>query len=156
MLFRSVLFKKLLEFTEDDDARLVFRSSWALVKTCEQSPELFIPYLHVIVEKLFTTGNASAERSFLKILQLSGTSSLDEDLQGRLVDHCFSLLRSRTSAIAVKVYSIDVLYEISRRYSGLTNELAGIPGMLPDDVPASVKAKCRELIRKLSRPVTEK
>jgi 8-oxo-dGTP diphosphatase len=147
------LFKKLLEFTEGDDTRLVFRSSWALVKVCEESPELFLPYLEVITDKLFNTNNGSAERSFLKILQLTGTSSLNEDLQGRLADHCFTLLRSRSSAIAVKVYSIDVLYEISQRYSGLTNELAGIVSMLPDDVPAGVKAKCREIIRKLSNPV---
>ncbi len=148
-----LFFRKLLDFTDGDDARLVFRSSWALVKTCEQSPELFTPFLGLIVEKLFTTTNGSAERSFLKILQLKGTSSLDEDLQGRLVDHCFSLIRSRSSAIAVKVYSMDVLYEISQRYAGLTNELAGIPAMLPDDAPAGVKAKCREIIRKLNKPV---
>ena len=147
------LFRKLLEFTEGDETRLVFRSSWALVKVCEESPELFLPYLEVIVDKLFRTHNGSAERSFLKILQLTGTSSLNEDLQGRLADHCFTLLRSRSSAIAVKVYSIDVLYEISQRYAGLTNELAGIVSMLPDDVPAGVKAKCRELIRKLNKPV---
>ncbi|MFO7575761.1 MAG: (deoxy)nucleoside triphosphate pyrophosphohydrolase [Bacteroidales bacterium] len=149
----QLLFRKLLEFTEGDDTRLVFRSSWALIKVCEESPELFLPYLEVIADKLFRTKNGSAERSFLKILQLTGTSSLSEDLQGRLADHCFTLLRSRSSAIAVKVYSIDVLYEISQRYPGLTNELAGILNMLPDDVPAGVKAKCRELLRKLSKPL---
>jgi 8-oxo-dGTP diphosphatase len=151
----QLLFRKLLEFTEGDDTRLVFRSSWALVKVCQENPELFIPYLEEIAGKLFRTKNGSAERSFLKILQLAGTSSLNEEIQGRLADHCFTLLQSRSSAIAVKVYSIDVLYEISQRYAGLTNELAGIVSMLPDDVPAGVKAKCRELLRKLTRQVKE-
>jgi len=150
-----LLLRKLLEFTEGDDSRLVFRSSWVLVKACERNPDIFLPYLKVIVNNLFTTKNGSAERSFLKIVQLTGTSSLSEEMLGQLVDHCFCLLRSPSSAIAVKVYSIDVLYEISKRYAGLTNELAGIAGMLPDDVPAGVKAKCRELIRKLNKPVKE-
>ncbi len=152
----SLLFRKLLDFTEEDDTRLVFRASWALTKTCELDPALMKPVLPVIVDKLLRTSNESAERSFLKILSLTGTSELDEKTQGRLVDHCFSLLRSRTSAIAVKVYSMDVLYEISKRFPGLVHELAAVMGMLPDDAPDGVKAKCRSVIRKLgSEPKQE-
>jgi 8-oxo-dGTP diphosphatase len=144
-----VLFMKLLEFSGDNDSRLAFRSSWALTKVCEKRPELFSDLLPAVVEKLINTKNGSVERSFLKIFQLVGTTSLDEDDVGRLTDHCFSLLRSRTSAIAVKSYSMDVLYEISRRYPGLTHELAGIMGLFPDDVPAGIKAKSRAMLKKL-------
>lgn len=148
----TTLFRKLLDFTSDRDPRIVFRSSWALTKVCDQSPDLFIPLLPVLVDKLVTVNNGSAERSFLKILTLTGTSSLDEDKVGLLVDYCFSMLRSPLSAIAIKAYSMDVLHEISTRYPGLTHELAAILSMLPEDVPAGIKSKSRALIKKLAAP----
>jgi 8-oxo-dGTP diphosphatase len=148
----KTLFRKLLDFTSDHDPRIVFRSSWALTKVCEQAPDLFLPLLPVVVDKLFTVNNGSAERSFLKILTLTGTSSLDEDKAGLLVDYCFSMLRSPVSAIAIKAYSMDVLHEISTRYPELTHELAAILSMLPEDVSAGIKAKSRALIKKLASP----
>lgn len=146
----TTLFRKLLEFSEGADTRLVFRSSWVLTKVCEGNPSLFLPHLPVIVEMLLRTNNGSAERSFLKILQLSGTDSLDEKTIGKLVDHCFSLLRSRESAIAVKVYSMDVLVSIVQRFPDLTNELVAVLGLMPDDVPAGIISKRRSVLRKLS------
>jgi len=146
----SLLLRKLLDFSEGGDTRVVFRSSWALTKVCESSPDLLIPYLPEIVEKLIITGNESAERSFLKILQLTGTGSLDDKITGRLVDHCFNLLRSRESAIAVKVYSMDVLVDVVQRFPEVTSELVAVLGMMPGDVPAGIISKRRAVLRKLS------
>jgi 8-oxo-dGTP diphosphatase len=144
-----VLFRKLLDFTGDSDPRIVFRSSWALTKVCDKEPGLFAPYLPLIAEMLMVSQNGSAVRSFLKILTLTGTSSLDDSVRGRVADHCFSLLRSHESAIAVKAYSMDVLYEISVEYPDLTHELAAVLSMMPDDGAAGIKSKCRALLRKL-------
>jgi 8-oxo-dGTP diphosphatase len=143
------LFRKLLDFTEDGDPRIVFRSSWALTKVCDKEPGLFLPYLPVICEKLLTCNNDSATRSFLKILTLTGTSGLGEADRGVLADHCFSLLQSRDSAIAVKAYSMDVLHEISIDYPDLTHELAALLSMMPEDAPAGIKSKSRSLLKKL-------
>jgi len=144
-----VLFRKLLDFTGDNDPRIVFRSSWALTKVCDKDPGLFAPYLHIIADKLLVCSNESATRSFLKILTLTGTTALGDAGRGRIADHCFTLLRSRESAIAVKAYSMDVLHEISGDYPDLTHELAAVLSMLPDDVPAGIKSKSRTLLKRL-------
>jgi 8-oxo-dGTP diphosphatase len=144
-----LLFRKLLDFTDDIDQRIVFRSSWALTKVCDKNPELFGPYLSIIADKLLVGTNESAVRSFLKILTLTGTSSLGDTGRGRIADHCFTLLRSRESAVAVKVYAMDVLNEISGDYPDLTHELASVLSMLPDDVPAGIKSKSRALLKRL-------
>lgn len=149
-VLNPLLLQKFLEFTDDGDTRLVFRASWALSKACMLNPDVFMPIMPLVVEKLLNTKNGSAMRSFLKIISITGTASLTESLQGRLVEYCFSMLRSPFSAIAVKVYSLDVLYDISLRFPGLTHELAAIAGMLPGDAPAGVKAKYREVMRKIS------
>lgn len=144
-----LLFKKLLDFTDDTDPRIVFRSSWALTKVCDKNPTLFGPYLNIIADKLLVSTNESAVRSFLKILTLTGTSSLGDTGRGRIADHCFTLLRLRESAVAVKVYAMDVLQEISADFPDLTHELASVLSMLPDDVPAGIKSKSRSLLKRL-------
>jgi 8-oxo-dGTP diphosphatase len=145
-----VLFRKLIDFTEDRDPRIVFRSSWALTKVCDTNPSLFIDYLHVIVSKLLVCDNESAKRSFLKILTLTGTSSLGETDRGQLTELCFSLLKTKESAIAVKAYSMDVLYEISHDYPDIIHELAAALSMIPDDGSAGIKSKSRSLLKKLT------
>ncbi len=145
-----VLFRKLIDFTEDKDPRIVFRSSWALTKVCDTNPSLFIDYMHVIVSKLLVCNNESAKRSFLKILTLTGTASLSETERGQLTDLCFSLLRTKESAIAVKAYSMDVLYEISLDYPDIIHELAAALSMVPDDGSAGIKSKSRSLLKKLT------
>jgi len=145
-----VLFRKLIDFTEDKDSRIVFRSSWALTKVCETDPSLFNNYLHVIVRKLLLSNNESAKRSFLKILTLTGTKSLSETDRGQLTDLCFSFLRTKDSAIAVKAYSMDVLYEISHDYPDMIHELAAALSLIPDDGSAGIKSKSRSLLKKLT------
>lgn len=145
-----VLFRKLIDFTEDKDPRIVFRSSWALTKVCDSDPSLFNAYLPVIVRKLLASNNESAKRSFLKILTLTGTTSLNETDRGLLTELCFSLLRTKESAIAVKAYSMDVLYEISHDYPDIIHELAAALSMVPDDGSAGIKSKSRSLLKKLT------
>lgn len=145
-----VLFRKLIDFTEDKDPRIVFRSSWALTKVCDTNPSLFSNYLPVIVRKLLASRNESAKRSFLKILTLTGTASLSETDRGQLAELCFSLLRTKDSAIAVKAYSMDVLYEISQDYPEMIHELASVLSLIPDDGSAGIKSKSRSLLKKLT------
>jgi len=145
-----VLFRKLIDFTEDKDPRIVFRSSWALTKVCDTNPSLFNNFLPVIIRKLLMCNNESAKRSFLKILTLTGTTSLSESDRGQLTEVCFSLLRTKESAIAVKAYSMDVLYEISHDYPDIIHELAAALSMIPDDGSAGIKSKSRSLLKKLT------
>lgn len=144
-----LLFKKLIDFTDDTDPRIVFRSSWALTKVCDKKPALFGPYLNIIADKLLVSTNDSAVRSFLKIFTLTGTSSLGDAGRGRIADYCFTLLRSRESAVAMKIYAIDVIHEISADFPDLTHELAAVLSMFPDDVPAGIKSKSRATLKKL-------
>lgn len=145
-----VLFRKLIDFTGDKDPRIVFRSSWALTKVCDTNPSLFNNYLPVIVHKLIASSNESAKRSFLKILTLTGSASLNETDRGQLAELCFSLLRTKESAIAVKAYSMDVLYEISQDYPDMVHELASVLSLIPDDGSAGIKSKSRSLLKKLT------
>ena len=69
-------------------------------------------------------------RSFLRIISLSDIERISEKHHGILAEHCFSLLRSGFSAIAVKAYSMEILYKLVLKYPELRNELSATINML--------------------------
>ena len=134
-----VLFRKLLDLSYSDDRKLAFHSSWVLTKACDKYPELIYPFLPGIVEKLNMITNESAHRSFLRILSLGPVDVLSGKHHGILADHCFSALRSGESAIAIKAYSMEILYRLALIYPELANELSASIAMIEDDASAGIK-----------------
>src|SRR5690606_17297062 len=96
----------------------------------DKNPEIINPYLPGMVEKLNTLNNVSAERSFLRIISLSDLSQLSLKHHGILADHCFRALNSGFSAIAIKAYSMEVIYRLAIIYPELANELSASVSLL--------------------------
>jgi hypothetical protein len=148
---------KLFEYSLSSDKRLAFRASWTLSKVCDRFPEIIYPYLEQIVENLNKLDNESTLRSFLRIISLSDLERLNAHKQGLLTDLCFNKLNSGFSAIAVKAYTMDILYKLSLIYPGLANELFTSITVLMEDGSAGITARGRTILRKLAgRPVKPK
>ncbi len=118
------IFRKLLDYSYSGDKKLAFRSSWTLSKVCDKYPELIYPYLDGMVEAIDRLDNESTQRSFLRIISMSDLSRLSNKHHGILAEHCFNALRSGFSAIAIKAYSMEVLYKLAVIYPELANELS--------------------------------
>jgi 8-oxo-dGTP diphosphatase len=144
------IFNKLLEYSYSKDRKLAFRASWTLTKACDKFPELIYPHLSEIAESLPMFDNESVQRSFLRIVSLSDISNLSSRLHGILADHCFSMLRSGFSAIAIKAYSMDILYNLSVIYPELGNELSSLIRILMEDASAGIIAKGKSILKKIS------
>jgi 8-oxo-dGTP diphosphatase len=150
------IFKKLISYSFSDDKKLAFHASWTLNKACEKYPELVNPYLPYIVESLSKMENESALRSFLRILSLTELNKLGLKHHGILADHCFSSLRSGFSAIAIKAYSMEILYRLALIYPELANELSATINLLQGEGSAGIVARGRMILRKLSETPKEK
>ena len=144
------IFIKLYEYSHSPDKRLAFRASWTLSKVCDKFPELIYPYLPKIVESLNKIENESTLRSFLRIITLSDLGKINSRQHGLLADYCFSALKSGFSAIAVKAYSMDILYSLSLIYPELANELAASIRVLMEDGSAGIIARGSIIIKKLA------
>ena len=144
------IFDKLLEYSFSDDEKLAFRASWTLTKVCDKFPELIYPHLSMIIESLSKLENESAMRSFLRIISLSDMDRISEKNHGILAEHCFSLLRSGFSAIAVKAYSMEILYKLVLKYPELRNELSATINMLQPEGSAGIVARGRQILKKLA------
>jgi len=144
------IFRKLLEYSFSDDSRLAFHASWTLTKVCDRYPEIIYPHLNDLVEKLTTLDNESALRSFLRIISLSDIEKISDKNQGILADQCFTLLRSGFSAIAVKAYSMEILYKLVLKYPELRNELSASINMLQAEGSAGILSRGRQILKKLA------
>jgi 8-oxo-dGTP diphosphatase len=144
------IFIKLYEYSHSPDKRLAFRASWTLSKVCDKFPELIYPYFSKIVESLNKIDNESTLRSFLRIISLSDLGKINSRQHGMLADYCFSSLKSGFSAIAVKAYSMDILYRISLIYPELANELSASIRILMEDGSAGITARGSMILKKLA------
>jgi 8-oxo-dGTP diphosphatase len=144
------VFSKLYDYSLSSDKKLAFRASWTLTKVCDRFPEIIYPCLGQIVESLNKIDNESTLRSFLRIISRSDLSIISSRQQGLLADFCFSVLNSGFSAVAVKAYSMEILYKLSIIYTELANELASSIGILMEDGSAGITARGRMILRKLA------
>lgn len=144
-----VIFRRLIEFSFSPDKKLAFRASWTLTKVCDRFPELITPYISQIIEALNNLENESAERSFLRIISMSDLSRFSSKHQGILADHCFTALKSGFSAIAIKAYSMEILYRLSLIYPDLALELAASIKIILEDSTAGITSRGRTILKKL-------
>ena len=144
------IFLKLLEYSYTIDKKLAFRASWTLTKVCDKYPELIYPYLSEIIEALPRIGYESVQRSFLRILSLSDLGNLTGRHHGLLADYCFASLNSGLTAIAIKAYSMEILYKLSLIYPELANELASSIRILMEDGSAGIVAKGNAVLKRIT------
>jgi hypothetical protein len=150
-----VLFRKLLDYSYSSDKKLAFRASWTLSKVCDKYPDLIHPHLEKIIEKINNIDNESTQRSFLRILSMTDMRKISQHHQGMLADHCFKALNSGFSAIAVKAYSMEIIYRLALIYPELAHELAASINMLQGEGSAGVIARGRIILKKLAEISSE-
>lgn len=144
------VFKKLLDFSIEGDKKLAFRSSWTLSKVCDKFPELIDPYLPDIILRINDFDNESVQRSFLRIISLKNLNTIDKKFHGILAEYCFSQLNSGFSAIAIKAYSMEILYNLTCIYPELANELVPAIQILIEDGSAGMVARGKMIMKKLN------
>jgi hypothetical protein len=141
----------LIEYSFSDDKKLAFRSSWTLTKVYDRFPEMIYPHLNRLSESLPALTSESAQRAFLRIISISDLNKTDVKYHGTLADFCFQSLMSRFSAIAVKAYSMEILYRLTAIYPELKNELLTTINMLQGEVSVGIIAKGNRIAKKLTR-----
>lgn len=144
------IFVKLYEYSFSSDKHLSFRASWTLSKVCDLYPEMIYPYLSKIVDALPGIDSESTLRSFLRILSLTNIKKISARQQGLLADFSFNQLNSGFSAIAVKAYSMEILYKLTLIYPDLANELSTSIRLLMDDGSAGITSRGRMILKKLA------
>ena len=141
--------RALLGFSVSDDEKLAFRASYVLVKVAEKDHRLLHPWVNDMVLLLPGLESESVIRSFLKILTLTGVELLGEEQRGILADRCFEWLDNGSTAIAIKAYSMELLYYLAKIYPSLVTELSASINRNMEGGSAGIIARGRQILTKI-------
>lgn len=114
-------FKTLMQCFLADDNRLAQRAAWSVSHAAEKDPELVKPYIKTLVDQLPRKDVHDAIiRNSLRILQ---QIEIPEYLHGELMNSCFEFIESNFTPVAIKAFSLTVLFNLSKHYPEIKPEL---------------------------------
>jgi hypothetical protein len=136
----------LLPFLISDDKKIAMRSSWVLATISETFPEALLSYREQLVEVLGKTSNESVIRSVLRSLSVIPVHT---ETMGELLNHCSDYLTDMSSAVAVKVHSMTIFYNITVIEPDLKTELQEIIYHLMQEGSGGIISRGRKILKNL-------
>ncbi|MBE9460522.1 hypothetical protein ACFP1I_02570 [Dyadobacter subterraneus] len=114
-------FKELIKCFLSNDIRVAQRAAWSVSWAAQKKPEIVQPYIRVLVDQLKRNDVHNAViRNSLRILE---DLIIPEEFHGEVMDACFHFLQKRETAIAIKAFALTVLFNLSKIYPEIKNEL---------------------------------
>jgi hypothetical protein len=124
------------------------RASRIVSLCCTSFPELLQPHTGKIIRGMKTLQHEGAIRNLLKTFAETPVF-LNEKEKAILMDLCFAYLTSARTAVSIKVFSMQVLYNMSRELPAIGQELHLILEEQFPDGSAGFKSRASKILRKL-------
>ena len=100
--------RDLIEVIKGGTSVMKQRASWPLSLVAEQLPDILNPFMSELTAILAKPGNHPAvDRNIVRAFQYT---EIPEELEGKVADKCFSLLNDNGMPVAIRVFSMQVLY----------------------------------------------
>jgi len=145
---KTEILDKLVMIMLQDEGALSWKAAWAIDIATEKRPDLLEPHLKTLVEKL---GSVKQEGTKRQLLRMLSRSPLPAESLGQMISICFDCLTTAREAVAVKMFSMEILYRISCLEPGLKKELAdSIEWRMEEETPG-FRSHGRKLLKKLYR-----
>lgn len=129
LIVEENLWDSALALSYDTEPKVAFRISWSLEWAYTLKPEMiecrFAEFLVIFI----STDNGSVQRVFSKMLcdmTRRGTIVMSDDEAIAVAEKCFGLLTCTDTAVAVKVWQIELLSDLSTRIEWIDEHLTGI------------------------------
>jgi hypothetical protein len=140
------LFKELMDLVFESKHPIPMRASWVASIISDAYPDLLLPYVPKIISQLKNFDHTGVRRNFLRYL---ATIDIPESIAGGLFDDCYNWLLSRDAPPAVKVHSMQIIYNISRNEPDLLKELSLILDELKHHESAAIRSRSNEIRKKI-------
>jgi len=141
-------FEELMSCFLSEDYRIAQRASNVVNHCVESKNELVYPYINTIIEHLKKTVHDAVKRNSMRMFQFI---DIPEEYLGEIAGLGFKYLDSEKEAVAIRVFSMTVLYNITRKFPGIKDELKM---MIEDHLPygtAGFKARAKKVLKDLER-----
>lgn len=135
--------KQLMTCFFSKELRLCQRASWPLLDIHDKHPNLFDPYYAKMLKNLDAPLHDAIVRNTLRIFE---DGIIPHDIEGTLLEKCFSYISNPKKAGAIRAFSVTVAYKICKQYPELLEELrAVLEEFLPFGAPA-FKYRAKKII----------
>ncbi|MBN2485546.1 MAG: hypothetical protein JXB34_06205 [Bacteroidales bacterium] len=142
------LFDQALALMLADKYPLSMRAARVVQLSAEKYPEMLRPHIQTLINTLLKSKIDGVKRCTLKVL-LETKVFIDEEQLGELADICFRFASEPGEAIAIRAFSIDILFKVVKKYPEIKPELKAILESVTIDASAGLKNKCTKLLKVL-------
>ncbi|MCL4483017.1 MAG: hypothetical protein M1445_10490 [Bacteroidetes bacterium] len=147
------LFAEIYQLIFCDNPQLAWHAAWVLDHLSEEEPEKLEPYISELIDHLPNLKSSSLKRHFTRMLS---RYKIPEGRVGMLIDVLYNLL-SPAEAIAVRVFSLQTLFQIVLKEPELQNELISvIESILESENSPAINSKGRHILRALNPMVQQR
>jgi hypothetical protein len=141
-------FEELMNCFLSNEYRLAQRAAWSVSWAAKKNPKLIQPYIKALVDQLPRKDVHDAViRNSVRILQ---QVEIPEFLHGELMNNCFSFIESQSTPVAIKAFSLSALFNLSKSYPEIKNELKLIIEERWNNETAAFKSRGKKILKQLS------
>ena len=140
-------FMELMDCFLSKNVKLAQRAAWSVSWAAIKNPEIVRPHVGLLVNQLTKTDIHNAViRNSIWILQ---DLEIPAAFHGELLSACFDFIQKRNTPIAVKAFSLNVLFNLSKIYPEIRNELRIIILQNIDYETAAFKSRANKILAKI-------
>lgn len=140
-------FDELFHLFLTDEYRVVQRAAYLLSYCIEEHPSLIKKHFGKLIKNLSKKNiHEAVKRNTVRILE---KIEIPEKYHGDVMNICFDYVQSPDEAIAVKAFSLTVLYKLSQKYPDIKQELKTIIEDRWDYETAAFHSRARKILKKL-------
>jgi hypothetical protein len=145
-------FRELIACFVADDIRLAQRAAWSVNWAAQKKPLAVQPYIGSLVNQLKRTDvHHAVIRNSLRVLD---DLKLPEQFHGEVLDSCFGFVQNRDTPVAIKAFSLKILFSLSQVYPEIKNELKVIIQEKMDYESAAFRSRGRKILDRIDKTHT--
>ncbi len=145
-----LIFDELWTIALSEELPINWRAAWAIKGIWEESPELVSPHLSNMRRALANIKQDGVKREFLKMISENPLPDDEEEL-GILLKYCFDWLASPMEPIAVRVHSMEILFQISAQIPEIIPELKTTIEVAMQEGSAGMVSRGRKILKALQK-----
>ena len=131
----------------DEEYRLAQRAAWSVSWAARKKPGMITPHIKDLISVLHKKNVHDAViRNSVRVLQ---EIDIPEDYHGEVMDACFHFIEKPSTPVAIKVFSLTILFNLSKYYAEIKPELKLIIEDCWEHETAAFKSRAKKILSKL-------
>jgi hypothetical protein len=139
-------FAELMKLFFEGEYRVTQRAAWPMSYCVHDHPELIQPYFSPLLKNLAKKNLHDAViRNTVRLLQ---DVDVPKKFHGKLMNICFDFILSNETAVAIKVFSLTILQNLSKFYPEIIPEIKLIIEERWEHETAAFRSRAGKILKK--------